>query len=288
MEVTRRGFLILSGGLARAARNPSLVHARGEKVAFYQGQKPLFEYRYSADRPKPYIHPLYAPDGAAVTLDSPKDHPHHRGLMLGWNDINGFAFWGEGARAQGVIVHQRFEQLREKPPVSFTALNHWIGNDKVILSERRTIRALALAPECISMEWESELKALEEPVTLSANKHPYDGLGIRFVPGMDKGKVLNAKGTAEIERANGEEALWCTYYGGSYGVAIFDHPANPRHPTPFFVMNQPFGYLSAAPTFREPFRLNSGESLRLRYAVISYLGAPGRDGLDRLYKKWTA
>lgn len=149
------------------------------------------------------------------------------------------------------------------------------------------MRALPLVSDCVALEWDSELTAREQAVTLSAAKHPYDGLGIRFVPGMDKGNVLNAKGTAEIERANGEEAIWCAYYGGSYGSAIFDHPSNPRRPTPFFVMNQPFGDLSAAPTFREPFRLNSGESLRLRYAVISYLGAPERDRLDRLYKKWT-
>jgi hypothetical protein len=287
--LSRRVFLILSAGLARAAKHPGLVDAKGDKVAFYQGSKPLFEYRYSADRAKPYIHPLYAPDGAVVTRDSPKDHPHHRGLMIGWNDINGYTFWGENETRQGVVVHQRFEQIHEKSPASLTELNHWVAGDKVLMSERRTIRALDLAKECVSLEWESELKALDEPVTLLAGKHTYDGLGIRFVPAMDKdGKVLNAKGTSEIKRTNGEEANWCTYYAAGYGVAMFDHPSNPRHPTPFFVMNQPFGYLSAAPTFREPFQLKPGESLRLRYAVISYLGAPERGRLDSLYKKWTS
>jgi len=285
--LTRRALLIASGGLALAAKHPALVHTKGEKVAFYQGERLLFEYRYSADRPKPYVHPLCAPDGSPMTLDSPKDHVHHRGVMLGWNDINGFQFWGEGAPNQGMIVHQRFEEIREKPPASIRAVNNWLAGDNLLLVERRTVRVLSLASDCVALEWDSELTARAQAVTLSAAKHPYDGLGIRYINAMDKGKVLNAKGTAEIERANGEEANWCAYYGGSYGSAIFDHPANPRHPAAFFVMNTPFGYLSAAPTFREPFHLNSGESLRLRYAVISYLGAPEGDRLDRLYKKWT-
>lgn len=276
-----------SGGLALAARHPAIVDSKGRKLSFFDGERLLFEYQYSTDRPKPYVHPLYAPDGSSITLDSPKDHPHHRGLMIGWNDINGFQFWGEGAPNQGMIVHQRFENIREKPPASVTAVNHWIAGDNVLLVERRTVRALALASDCVAVEWESELAPHGQMVTLSAAKHPYDGLGLRFIAAMDKGKVLNAKGTAEIERADGEEADWCAYYGGSYGCAIFDHPSNPRHPTAFFVMNQPFGYLSAAPTFREPFRLNAGEALRLRYAVVSFLGAPERDRLDKLYKKWT-
>lgn len=70
------------------------------------------------------------------------------------------------------------------------------------------------------------------------------------------------------------------------GAGIFDHPKKPRHPTPFFVMNQPFGYLSAAPTFPEPFRLAPGQSLRLRYAVIVFTGAPGREQFNRLSPQW--
>lgn len=94
--LTRRSLLIMSGGLAYASKHPALIQTMGEKVAFFQGQKPLFEYRYSSDRARPYVHPLYAPDGSPITIDSPKDHPHHRGLMLGWNNINGFQFWGKG------------------------------------------------------------------------------------------------------------------------------------------------------------------------------------------------
>ena len=108
---------------------------------------------------------------------------------------------------------------------------------------------------------------------------------------MDRGHVLNANGTTSLESANGQPAAWCAYRGnagdgGSCGVVVFDHPANPRHPTPFFVMNQPFGYLSAAPTFRKPFRLDQGETLILRYALLTFTGKPVAAEIGRNYEEW--
>ncbi|MEK7406247.1 MAG: PmoA family protein [Acidobacteriota bacterium] len=278
-NVSRREFLA-----AAAAARLRLDHVKGEKVSFRHGERLLFEYRYAASRPKTYVHPLCAPDGSAITLDGPADHVHHRGVMLAWSDVNGFDFWGEvNPGAHGQMVHQRFERIGDR---HVTAINHWIAEGKVLLIERQTVRALDPG----WLEWESELKPARERVTLSAEKHVYNGLGVRFAHSLDRGGVLNARGTTDIKQANGEAAAWCAYHGpgprGHPGGAIFDHPKNPRHPTPFFVMNEPYGYLSAAPTFREPFRLEPGQSLRLRYAVVAFTGAPGQ--LDRLYSKWAS
>lgn len=304
--LTRRRLLCASallplglGSRQRAAgqgRNGAerLVNVEGEKVSFYSGDRLLFEYRYSAARPKTYVHPFCAPDGTVFTIDGPPDHVHHRGVMLAWSGVNGFDLWGETNPApHGQIVHQRFEQIRKKAPVAVTAIEHWIAEGKVMVIERRTIRVPKVSPQAVWMEWESELRPAGERVLLSAKGHPYDGLGIRFVHSMDQGGVLNSKGTREIQKANGEEANWCCYFGPlgegrDGGVAIFDHPSNPRHPTAFFVMNKPFGYLSAAPTFREPFQLETGGSLRLRYAVVGLLGKPQQKQLDDMYGEWSA
>jgi hypothetical protein len=51
-------------------------------------------------------------------------------------------------------------------------------------------------------------------------------------------------------------------------------------------MNKPFGYLSAAPTFREPLRIEAGGSIGFRWAIVIYSGAPERARLDRLYQGW--
>jgi hypothetical protein len=95
-----------------------------------------------------------------------------------------------------------------------------------------------------------------------------------------------------VASANGQPAAWVAYSGAlpsaaTAGVAIFDHPANPRHPTPFFVMNR-FGYISAAPTFREPLPLDSGKPLKFRFAVVSFMGEARRESLDRWFRSWAS
>lgn len=295
-RMSRRAALLAAGSsvVAAWAKSPRATETKGEKISFSFDGRPLFEYRYSTARPKPYIHPLHAPNGAVMTIDSPPDHVHHRGVMLAWSDVKGFDFWGEDnpGPPHGQIVHQRFETARSKRGAEVTAVNHWVGAGEVLLIERQTVRAPAQTNDLVRLEWESEIRPAAGPITLSAANHPYDGLGIRFVRSMDGGSVLNSNGTATIEQANGEPALWAAYSGplaggDVCGAAVFDHPKNPRHPSPFFVMNKPFGYLSAAPTFKEPIPLAPGESVRFRWMVVTFLGAPERARLDGLYRDWS-
>jgi hypothetical protein len=124
-------------------------------------------------------------------------------------------------------------------------------------------------------------------VRLAAGSHVYNGLGVRVVPSMDGGEVLNSRDTRTIEAANGEPAEWCAYAGGGMGVAFFDHPSNPRHPNAFFVMNNAFGYMSAAPTFRAPFELATGSGITFRWGVLAFRGAPDASALDRRLGSWS-
>jgi len=293
--LSRRAFIeTAGGGLAvagtRAEAGFRQVHIEGEKIAFLRGDRAWFEYRYSAARPKTYVHPLYAPDGKPITLDGPEDHVHHRGVMLAWSDIEGFDFWGEtNPGKHGRIEHRRFERIAPEEAIDVL---EWVAEGKTRVVERRTLRPLALMAGMVAFEWRSELRPAGAEVLLSAGQHSYNGLGIRFGRQMDGGGILNSQGVGTVEGANGAPAEWCAYSGafgeGRAGVAVFDHPGNPRHPTPFFVMNRPFGYMSAAPTFREPIRVEAGQPLRVRYLVASFGGEaePGR--LAALYRKWGA
>jgi hypothetical protein len=301
-KMTRREVLATSAaGLAAGARPASaserftLEDTRGEKVTFLSGAgKALFEYRYSKGAPKPYVHPLCAPDGAAVTLDSPSDHIHHRGLMIGWGSVNGLDFWGEPKSTKGphgFIVHQKFEKLR-KGDGELVAINHWMGDGKIFLVERRRIRAVAADPSLTMLEWSTELRTAEAgDMVLTAAKAGYDGLGLRVVRSMDFGDALNSEGSQTIEKANGQGARWCSYYGGMQdggkaGVAMFDHPSNPRYPTPYYVMKDKFGYMTAAPTFRDPMKVTAGTPLRLCYRVAAFRGEPDRAKLDAASAGW--
>lgn len=189
------------------------------------------------------------------------------------------------------MIHRKTERMGGG---GLVALSDWVAAGRALLIERRTLRAHAPGNGIRLLDWESELRpAGAEAVTLEAHKLRFDGLGIRFVLAMDNGETLNAEGTRVVEQVNGQPARWCAYAGelegGGYGgAAIFDHPANPRHPTPFWAMKQPFGYLSAAPTFHGPLRQAPGRPLRFRYRLAAFLGKPEKARLESLYRQWVA
>lgn len=284
---TRREFLGAALAAAPGARL-RLADSKGEKVAVTWSGATLLEYRYTNAQPKTYVHPLCLPGGRPITLDGPKDHVHHRGLMVAWSEVNGIDFWGEVNPARhGRIVHRKFERLRAAPAAEIISINHWIAEGRLLLVERRTLRIPAPSPEGVWLDWITELRAAGGPVKLAAGQHVYNGLGIRVAPEMDGGGVLNSNGTASIEKANGEAALWCAYSGGGAGVAFFDHPSNPRHPNAFFVMNKAFGYMSAAPTYRAPFDLEENQSIRFHWGVLAFSGEPKAETLQRRFESWS-
>lgn len=290
--MTTRRELLCAAGFALAGNPLRLSDTKGEKLVVSYGGKTLLEYRYSSGRPKPYVHPLCLAGGEPLTLDAPEDHVHHRGLMVAWSEVNGIDFWGETNPARhGQIVHQRFERKQAGAAAEIISINHWVAEGKLLLIEKRTLKVPPPWEQSVWVDWTTELKAPSEPVKLAAGQHVYNGLGIRFVHSMDGGGVLNSNGTNTIEKANGDAAQWCAYYGkldatGTAGVAMFDHPQNPRHPNAFFVMNKAFGYMSAAPTFRAPFDLAVNRPIRFRWGVLAFSGEPKPDLLNRRFQSW--
>ena len=65
-------------------------------------------------------------------------------------------------------------------------------------------------------------------------------------------------------------------------------PSKKLVPESLFVMNRAFGYLSAAPTFnKQPFPLKPGQRLRFRWGILSYLGEPKAETLNRRFQLWS-
>ena len=109
----------------------------------------------------------------------------------------------------------------------------------------------------------------------------------------EKGKDIPGAGT--IVTANGDRnsaawgkrAPWCDYFapkdGKTYGIAIFDHPQNLRHPTwwmareyGLFAAN-PFGQKDFEPAAKHPpgkgdYTIPAGGTLTLRYRFYFHHG----------------
>ena len=72
-----------------------------QKVAVTIDGKPFTFFNYPDSLEKPFLYPIYAPDGEVITrgfplqprANEPVDHPHHIGLWLNYENVNGLDFW---------------------------------------------------------------------------------------------------------------------------------------------------------------------------------------------------
>ena len=270
-------------------------------ITVERGDRIVLAYRYGDAPFKPYLRTLTTPGGFQILRDSPADHVHHRGVMFAV-EVNRTDFWAEGARS-GKQVHAGLDIDGGGVSAGFPRLRlsqklEWAppGEGRAVLQEERSVETYeGAALGATLVTWRSRLRAgkdLEKAVLTGSH---YQGLGIRFVASMDGSeRFLHAAGepgpvVRGTERVT--PSAWTAYTASAEGrpvtVALFDHPANLRHPAGMFTMFKPFSYLSATPNvWKNPYELRAGEVLDLRYGVACWDGEPDRNRVEELYGRW--
>ena len=296
--------LITTWGLvwtcAAAAADVTLriQHENNTVTAIRDGREVL-KYR-CADVPfKPYLQELLTPGGVQILRDSPFDHKHHHALMFAVA-VDGVDFWSEkegcGRQVSRSIEGVRSSAHNGESQAAFTQQLDWLGpKEEKLLAERRSITLYGGTDiPATLLTWRSRLTAPAGKEAVKLGGSHYFGLGMRFVESMDKaGRFFNSEGK-EGEVVRGSERLaparWCAYTSAADGkpvtVAIFDHPGNPRRPARFFTM-RPFAYLGATMNlWKEPFELQAGTPLDLRYGVALWDGEVEPDQVEKIYERW--
>ena len=236
-------------------------------------------YRFGKNWPKPHFAPLRAADGTIVTRDVGNTTllPEHRGVWMSFGDVDGVNFWGEEANIENVVVHLL---APEGNPASFEVLNYWKTSARTLLVERSIVTVYANR----LIEYDAQLSGDAQAVMLGDNK---EGLfAARVAPPLSEeggGRMVSAEGLSGVDNCRGKTSNWIDFYGDvygeAYGVAILNHPANPR-PARFQVTS--YGLLAANPLAdsaltdgvqpASSWPLAVGESLHLRYAVYVHKG----------------
>ena len=115
----------------------------------------------------------------------------------------------------------------------------------------------------------------------------YSGMAIRFDNIITPGNLLDADGRTEPMDIFGQQSRWCSFTSQhptdneTYGVAIVDHPDNPRYPTTWWVRNREnYCLIHPSLVYYEPLHLASDETLKLQYRVVLYRGQPDAGTLD--------
>jgi hypothetical protein len=331
-------LLLLAGLLApafasrAAAADQVKVSRADDRVRVEIGGQLFTEYIFKG-APKPYLYPVFAADGTPMTRDYPmkkgvpgdvEDHPHHRSIFFTHGDVNGLDFWAESNGAkQGRILVESVEQSVKNGVAEIKSHNKWVGKDDAVhLTDDTTIRIRPVGEGRI-VDFEVTLKApKDKPVVFGDTKEgsmairlplwmtPPHKSGSKVIGG--KGEIVNAEGIREADASNkkkgeddntwGKRSPWVDYHapkdGKVYGVAMFDHPKNPRHPTWWHVRSyalfaaNPFGKHDFEKLKDQPkageLTLPAGESTTFRWRIYIHMGDEKTAKIAERYKEYAA
>ena len=310
----RRGkdYIILSKGAAppeTGAKPETKAKApeAGDPVRVMLNGELVTEYHY-ADADRPYFYPLLAPTGDNITRhwpmrdinkDEQRDHKHHRSLWFTHGDVNGHDFWSEGRGPKIVQTGMKVDS-GDARCVVFTR-NEWRTRDgKVLCTDvrRHTIRK---SGDNRIIDFEITIKASHGTVVFGDTKE--GSMAVRVAPTLrTKGKVaqgsmVNSEGGSG-RGIWGKRAKWCAYYGPIngkvVGIAIMDHPDNPRHPTWWHARDyglcaaNPFGlsYFEKKPKGTGDMAIKRGESVTFKYRTLVHNGTAEEAGVEKLYQEY--
>ena len=292
------------------------IRDTGDILEAYLGKDPFFTYNYKKAA-KPYLYPVYGPDSQLMVRNFPMkdlkdeehDHPHQKAFWFTHGAVNGVDYWTEGEQ-KGRIVHQNFSKIKCSGNTGIIAShNYWIKPDRktVQLKDERAIRFFGTEQKRY-LDFYVRLTAIAADAVLGDTKEGTFGIRLaetmRVKGGLNKGHIINADGLKDNETW-GKRSFWVDYYGPVndqiMGLAIFDHPQNPRYPTWWHVRD--YGLFAANPFGIHDFEpktatgektpvdagklvLKQDESLVFQYRVILHKGNHEEGAIAEEYKKY--
>jgi Methane oxygenase PmoA len=315
---------VIFSPVARAEDEVRLTRL-SDRVRVEIGNSLFTEYIFGDGASRPYCYPILAPDGTPLTRSFPMkkldgeevDHPWHRSLWFAHSYVNGVDFWNEAGgdlarspKAKGHAESMGLSTVSSGSVGVLVATNRWVDpGGMTVCTEHRTLRFHG-TPTNRCIDYEVTLHApADKPLLLGDNK---DGtLALRVAQWMTaphqlsgvevggQGHIVTANGNRDTN-AWGSRADWCDYYashaGQTYGLAIFDHPGNLRHPTWWMVRNyglfaaNPFGWHDFENLKDEPhkgdYTIPPGHSLTLRYRIYLHLDDEKAAGIAHQYRDY--
>ncbi len=114
-----------------------------QKVDVMIGGKLFTSYQYPSNMEKPYLFPVYAPNGSVITRGFPLeprkgeriDHPHHIGIWFNHGNVNGLDFWNNSSAipaarkdSYGHIVVKQIVNAKSGKKATLEVISNWDDN----------------------------------------------------------------------------------------------------------------------------------------------------------------
>lgn len=323
-----RLLLAAALGLTLSLSGAGLSIAPSEKGALVKVDGEVFTEYVVTDEAssKPYLWPVFGPGQVSLSRSYPMenikgeqhDHPHHRGIFFGHDNLAGADTWAEPSSFEKALkgkenaeATERLKKIGRLRHRSFTTLEVRDGSavlvaqgdyldpaGRKLFEEKRTL-VFSVADGSRLIDVDIELIATEGPFAIADKKD--GGLGIRIptVLAADSkagGRLVNSEGLLN-EKVWGKRARWCDCNGpvggSTMGVALLNHPSSFRFPTPWHARTygllaaNPFGPRSLNP--EEPsgdLTVKPGEPLKLFHRFIFHTGDEKAARIEEAWKTY--
>ncbi|MET0391548.1 MAG: PmoA family protein [Chitinophagaceae bacterium] len=314
MRIVLATGMILVYAIVHGQQNGFAIRERKEQqqVNILFNGKLLTAYCYYDSSRKPVLFPVNTTDGIAVTRSYPfaivpgerTDHPHHTGIWLNYESVNGLDFWNnstaipvEKRNHYGTIRHRAItEKIAGSTTASLAVTAAWDRPDGTTLLEEQTRFYFSVKGRSFIIDRVTTLTALDSVVVFRDVK---DGLfAIRVARELemptkeatgfvdDKGNLTMVKrsdssGASGMYYSSeglsgdsvwGSQGRWVMLQGIKQGkpvtIGIIDHPGNTGYPAYWHARG--YGLFAINPLGRKIFSKNNGElnlSLAPRTAV---------------------
>jgi len=319
-----RRFLCALALAASAGAQVRIARHGSERISVEVDGKPFTDFYVGSETAKPYLHPLRSASGKIVTRRYPMenipgenhDHPHHRGLWFTHGSVNGYDFWGNEASQQGAgkgkgkVVLKSVDKLAggAKSGLVETTFAWQDPSGRTLLTEARKM-VFYSNPDMRVIDFDILLRP-EEKVSFGDTKE--GTFAIRLAAELEEeqpkkipepkrtGKMVNAQGAEGEKQVWGKRSEWVDYFGSvegeKLGIAILDHPRNPRHPT--YWHSRAYGLFAANPFGVHDFErdaskngemlMEPGRPVTFRYRVVIHAGDYRTANVAALYKAYAS
>jgi hypothetical protein len=299
------------------AAEVSISQADGRAIVKIDGE--LFTEYVFVGHAKPILYPIIGPTGVEMTRNYPMkedvdneahDHPHHKSLWFTHDDVNEVQFWMEYPSPRSDLKPGKIVQTKMRiDGNTIRTENDWRAPDGDLVC--RDARKLTFGATGAGryIDFEITIVASDGEVTFGDTKEGTMGIRIHPLMRLDsdkkrgnhtaKGNAINSEGI-EGGEIWGKRAKWVDYWapidGETIGIAIFDHPANPRHPTWWharkygLVAANPFGIhdFEKKPEGTGDMKIGAGESKSFRYRFLFHRGDNEAANIPAEYEAFAA
>jgi len=226
-----------------------------------------------------YIHPLFSPDGQALTDDSPADHLHHHGLFWTWPVVRtrglSTATWEPKLPRLRQFFVRWLKRDATKGSFILSVESAWkLEGKEVVAKETATLLIHPDDKKGRLIDLEFAIDAVGGPLELQGThdqKKGYGGLCFRGAPLLTGAVMTTDKGPLK-EDAVHTPFQWADLSTKQLGLSIFVSPDHPGLPAKWMIRNSYAGIINVSWPGLASVVLELGKPVILRYRIYVHRG----------------